>query len=340
MLTEAIRRHTRGEDIVIGVVETHGRKAVGELVASLEAVPRKQIEYKGAVFEEMDVDAILARKPCVALVDELAHTNIEGSKHAKRYEDVLELLDAGIDVLSTMNIQHLESVTPTVQGVTGILVRETVPDWVLQRVNEVVMIDLTPEALQNRMRRGDVYPQERVGRALENFFRETNLIALRELALRHVAQQVDLSLEQHRYKEEDEKDHVPVVIRERIAVCISSNPTAQYLVARGARMAQAMNAELFVVYTDLGQDSSEANQRTLSANIRFAENVGASIIRVKGKSVAESIAEFVREKRITQVVFGRSATRGWKRFFYLSAIHQFLRDAPAVDVHIVTQEPG
>ena len=178
MLTEAIRRKSRGEDVVIGVIETHGRKAVGELVTQLEIVPRKALEYKGAQFEEMDVDAILARKPRVALVDELAHTNIEGSKHRKRYEDVFELLDAGIDVLSTMNIQHLESVTPTVQGVTGIQVRETVPDWVLQRVNEVVMIDLTPEALQNRMRRGDVYPQERVGRALENFFRETNLIAL------------------------------------------------------------------------------------------------------------------------------------------------------------------
>jgi len=190
MLTEAIRRHARGEDVVIGVVETHGRKGVGELIVNLEVVPRKAIEYKGAVFEEMDVDAILARKPRVALIDELAHTNIEGSKHRKRYEDVFELLDAGIDVLSTMNIQHLESVTPTVQGVTGIVVRETVPDWVLQRVNEVVMIDLTPEALQNRMRRGDVYPQERVGRALNNFFRETNLIALRELALRQVAQQV------------------------------------------------------------------------------------------------------------------------------------------------------
>src|SRR5450631_889883 len=312
MLTEAIRRHTRGEDVVIGVVETHGRKAVGELVTNLEVVPRKAIEYKGALFEEMDVDAILARKPRVALVDELAHTNIEGSKHPKRYEDVLELLDAGIDVLSTMNIQHLESVTPTVQGVTGIQVRETVPDWVLQRVNEVVMIDLTPEALQNRMRRGDVYPQERVGRALENFFRETNLIALRELALRQVAQQVDQSLEQHRG--EEEKDRGAVAIRERIAVCISSNPVAQ--------------------------DSSEANQRTLAANVRFAENVGASIVRLKGKSVAEAVSGFVNEKHITQVVFGRSATRGWKRYFYLSAIHQFLRDAPAVDVHIVTQEPG
>ncbi|MFY9561670.1 MAG: universal stress protein [Terriglobales bacterium] len=337
MLSEAIRRHSRGEDTVVGVVETHGRKAISELVAKLEVIPRKQIEYKGAAFEEMDVDALLARKPQVALVDELAHTNIEGSKHRKRYEDVLELLDAGIDVLSTMNIQHLESVTPTVQGVTGIQVRETVPDWVLQRVNEVVMTDLTPEALQNRMRRGDVYPQERVGRALENFFRETNLIALRELALRQVAHAVDRSLEEHREKQHDERG---VAIRERIAVCISSNPAAQYLIARGARMAQAIDAELFVVYTDMGQDTSEANQRTLSANFRFAENVGASIVRVQGKSVAESVAEFVNEKHITQVVFGRSATRGWKRYFYLSAIHQFLRDAPAVDVHIVTQEPS
>jgi two-component system sensor histidine kinase KdpD len=336
MLTEAIRRHSRSQDVVIGVVETHGRKAISELIGNLEVVPRKRLEYKGAVFEEMDVDAILARKPCVVLVDELAHTNIEGSKHRKRYEDILELLDAGIDVLSTMNIQHLESVTPTVQGVTGIQVRETVPDWVLQRVNEVVMIDLTPEALQNRMRRGDVYPQERVGRALENFFRETNLIALRELALRQVAQAVDQSLEQHR--EDTER---AVAIRERIAVCVSSNPAAQYLIARGARMAQAMNAELFVVYTDLGQDTSPENQRTLNANLHFAENVGATIVRLEGKkSVAEGVAEFVNEKHITQVVFGRSATRGWKRYFYLSAIHQFLRDAPAVDVHIVTQEPS
>jgi len=188
------------------------------------------------------------------------------------------------------------------------------------------------------MRRGDVYPQERVGRALENFFRETNLIALRELALRQVAQAVDQSLEQHRVGQE--RDRAAVAIRERIAVCISSNPAAQYLIARGARMAQAMNAELFVVYTDLGQDKDEQNQRTLSANIRFAENVGATIARLQGKTVAEAVAEFVNEKHITQVVFGRSATRGWKRYFYLSAIHQFLRDAPAVDVHIVTQEPS
>jgi two-component system sensor histidine kinase KdpD len=271
-------------------------------------------------------------------VDELAHTNVEGSKHRKRYQDVLELLDAGIDVLSTMNIQHLESVTPMVQNITGITVRETVPDWVLKRVDEVVMSDLTPEALQNRMRRGDIYPLERVGRALDNFFRPGNLIALRELALRQVAQAVDRSLESYREKEEPTSAAVP--IRERIGVAVSSNPSAKYLIARGARMAQAMDAELLVIYVDLGQDAAEKNQTTLAANLQFAENVGARIEKVKGTSVAEAVANLVREKHITQVVFGRSATAGVKKYLYLSAIHKFLRDAPPVDVHIVTQEPS
>jgi len=335
MLSEAIRRHARGEDLVIGVVESHGRKATADLAAQLESVPRKKLVYKGTVFEEMDVDAILARHPRVVLIDELAHTNVEGSKHHKRYQDVLEILDAGIDVLSTMNIQHLESVTPTVQSLTGITVRETVPDWVLKRVDEVVMSDLTPEALQNRMRRGDIYPLDRVGRALGNFFRPGNLIALRELALRQVAHAVDRSLESYREKDES-TGAVPV--RERIGVAVSSNPSAQYLIARGARMAQAMDGELFVIYVDMGQDTTENNQRTLAANLQFAENVGAHIEKVKAKTVAEAVANLVREKHITQVVFGRSATTGVKKYFYLNAIHRFLRDAPAVDVHIVTQE--
>ncbi|HWX93199.1 MAG TPA: universal stress protein [Terriglobales bacterium] len=337
MLSEAIRRHSRGEDVVIGVVETHGRKATAELASQLEQVPRRRVDYKGALFEEMDVDAILARKPAVAIVDELAHTNIEGCKHRKRYEAVYELLDAGIDVLSTMNIQHLESVTPTVQGITGIQVRETVPDWVLKRVDEVVMADLTPEALQNRMRRGDVYPLERVERALGNFFRPGNLIALRELALRQVAHAVDRSLETYLDKQDTRRN---LGVRERIAVCISSNPAAQHLIARGARMAQALDGELYVIYVDRGQDDNERNQKTLRANVQFAENVGATVIRVNGKTVAEAVAEVVHEKHLTHVVFGRSATTGWKRYLYISAIHRFLRDAPAVDVHIVTQEPA
>jgi two-component system, OmpR family, sensor histidine kinase KdpD len=333
MLSEGIRRRSRGEDVVIGVIETHGRKVTAELAGRLEAVPRKKLEYKGTVFEEMDVDAILERKPQVVLVDELAHTNVEGSKHRKRYEDVFEILDAGIDVLSTMNVQHIESLAPTVRQLTGVQVRETVPDWVVQRAGEIVMADLTPQALQTRMKRGDIYPLERAERALANFFRTPNLIALRELALRQVAQAVDHSLENLQTE-----DGRPLLVREKIAVCISSNPVAQYLIARGARMAQAIDAELYVVYVEVAADESEENRKTLADNIRFAESVGAKVVRLESGDVAEKVAEFVRSRHVTHVVFGRSATTGWRRYLYWSAIHRFLRDAPSVDVHIVTQE--
>ncbi len=336
MLSEAIRRYSRGEDVVVGVVETHGRKPIGELAARLEQVPRRKLEYKGTLFEEMDVDAILARKPQVVLVDELAHTNIDGSKHPKRYQDVMEILDAKIDVLSTMNVQHIESLTPTVERITGVRMRETVPDWVVQRAVEIVMSDLTPQALQTRMKRGDIYPVDRAERALSNFFRPGNLIALRELALRQVAQVVDRTLESYLKKEHLERN---LGVRERIAVCISSNPAAQYLIARGGRMAQAIDAEFYVVYVDIGADTRDEDRRTLAENIRFAENLGATVVRLEGGSVARRVAEFVREKHITQVVFGRSASRGWRKHLYFSAIHKFLRDAPPVDVHIVTQEP-
>lgn len=335
MLSEGVRRHSRGEDVVIAVVETHGRTGIAELRKQLETVPRKQLEYKGTIFEDMDIDTVLARKPQVALVDELAHTNIEGSRHRKRYEDIMELLDANIDVISTMNIQHVESVTPMVARITGVVVRETVPDWVLQRVDEIVLTDLTPEALHNRMKRGDIYPVERAERALSNFFKPGNLLALRELALRQVSQVVDRKLESYLEKEQADQ-HTPVA--ERFGVGISSNPAAQYLVARAARMAHAIGAELYVIYVDVGADESPENKRSLAENIRFAENLGAKIIRTKDNNVAHAVAEIVREKHITQVVFGRSAIKGWRRFLYLSAIHKFLRDAPAVDVHIVTQE--
>jgi two-component system sensor histidine kinase KdpD len=284
----------------------------------------------------MDVDAILARHPKVALIDELAHTNVEGSKHRKRYDDIFELLDANIDVISTMNVQHIESVTPLVGRITGVVVRETVPDWVMQRVDEIVLTDLTPEALQNRMKRGDIYPLERAERALANFFRPGNLIALREIALQQVSHVVDRSLSSYLKKEHIEQ---AAPISERFGVCISSNPAAQYLMGRAARMAQRIDAELYVIYVDIGKDDTPESRRTLQENIRFAENLGATVVKTSGKNVAEEVAKIVREKHITQVVFGRSAVSGVKRFFYLSAIHKFLRDAPAVDVHIVTQEP-
>ncbi len=335
MLSEAIRRASRGEDVMTGVVESHGRKATAELAAKLDRIPPRKLEYKGTIFEEMDVDAILARKPAVVVIDELAHTNIEGSKHAKRYEDVMELLDAKIDVLSTMNVQHVESVGPTVQQITGVQVRETVPDWVMQRVDEIVLADLTPQALQKRMERGDIYPVDRAQRALSHFFRPGNLIALRELALRQVTGVVDRSLDAYLEKDGTQPAHT---VRESIGVCVSSNPAAQYLVARGSRMAQAMGGELYVFYVDVGRDTSPEDQKTLKENIRFAENLGGKVVRTSGGSVADGVAQLVRENHITQVIFGRSARTGWQRYLYLSAIQRLLRDSPSVDVHIVTQE--
>ncbi|HET6144356.1 MAG TPA: sensor histidine kinase KdpD [Candidatus Acidoferrales bacterium] len=336
MLSEAIRRKSRGEDVVIGIVETHGRKGIAELAPQLEQIPMRKIEYKGTIFEEMDLEAVKARNPRVILVDELAHTNIPGSKHRKRYEDVLELVECKMEVLSTVNVQHLESIAPTVAAITGIKIRETVPDWVLEHANEIVMVDLTPEALQNRMRRGEVYHTGKIDQALKNFFRRGNLIALRELALRQVAEQVDRSLETYMDQKEIQDSWV---VRERIAVCFSSNPRAQYLIARASRMARRMDAELYAIYVDIGVDTSEQDKHSLQANIQFSESLGAKVVKLTGKDVSSATAEFVREKHVTQVIFGRSAVEGWRKYLYMTAIHRFLRDAPAVDVHIVTQEP-
>ena len=211
----------------------------------------------------------------------------------RRYEDVLDLVEAKMEVLSTVNVQHLESISPMVGAITGIKIRETVPDWVLEHANEIVMVDLTPEALQNRMKRGEVYHSEKVDLALKNFFRRGNLIALRELALRQVAEQVDRSLESY-MEQKDIQDPWPV--RERIAVCFSSNPRAQYLIARAARMARRMDAELFAIYVDLGQDTSAQDQNSLNANIQFSESLGAKVEKLTGKDVSSATAEFVRDK--------------------------------------------
>jgi two-component system sensor histidine kinase KdpD len=334
MLSEAIRRHARGEDIVIGVVETHGRPRTAELAAQLEQIPKKKIEYKGVFFEEMDLDAILERKPQIVLIDELAHTNIEGSKHRKRYEDVLEILAANIDVLATMNVQHIESVAPTVQSVTGIQIRETVPDWLIQRADEIVMADLTPEALQTRMRRGDIYGTDRAEKALANFFRRGNLIALRELALQHVTKAVDRNLTAYMDAKRIRENWA---VRERVLVCISSNSASQMLIARGARVAEGVGGELYILHIETDRDRDKDEQSTLDANLQFARNLNAQVFTIKGKSIAHAVADFVREKRITHVIFGRSAVRGLRKYLYYWAIQHFLSEAPNVDVHIVTQ---
>jgi two-component system sensor histidine kinase KdpD len=335
MLSEGIRRRQRGEDVVIGVVETHGRKGTAEQAAKLEQVPPREIDYKGTIFHEMDVDAILERKPTVAIVDELAHSNIEGSRCAKRYEDVLLLLDANIDVLSTINVQHIESLTPRVQSLTGIPVRETVPDWVLDRADEIVISDLTPEALAMRMRRGDIYPLDRAERALSNFFRRGNLIALREMALHRVTRAVDRTLDDY-VKRKQLGAHWAVT--EKVAVCISASSQARDLIARGARLAEGLGGEFYVVHVKSQKDLDPERKRTLDASLLFAQNLGAHIVELSGKNIPSTTAAFVTEHRITQAIFGRSALTGLRKYLYYMAIQRFMSQAPHVDLHIVTQE--
>lgn len=335
MLSEGIRRGSRGEDVVIGVIESHGRIGTAELAAQLEQLPRKQIDYKGTVFQELDVDAALARAPQVVLIDELAHTNVDGSRHAKRYEDVLDILSANIDVLSTINIQHIESLTPRVQSLTGIPVRETVPDWVLERADEIVISDLTPEALVMRMQRGDIYPQERVERALANFFRRGNLIALREMALQQVTRAVDRTLDDYVHRK---RLGAHWTVAEKLAVCISANPASRELIARGARMAERIDAEFYVLYVNREQDKSNERQKSLQTNLQFAANLGGSIVHLEGSSIAAATAEFASQHRITQVIFGRSALKGLKKYLYFLAIQRFMSAAPHCDLHIITQE--
>jgi two-component system, OmpR family, sensor histidine kinase KdpD len=335
MLSEGIRRRSRGEDVVVGIVETHGRTGTAELAAKLEQMPRREINYKGTLFTEMDVDAILARMPQVALIDELAHTNIEGSRFNKRYEDVLYLLEHKIDVLSTINIQHVESLAPRVQSLTGIPIREQLPDWVLDRADEIVISDLTPEALVTRMRRGDIYPMERVERSLSNFFRLGNLIALREMALQRVTRAVDRNLDDYVRRK---KLGAHWTVAEKVAVCISASPQARDLIARGARLAEALGAELYVLHVSIASDEIPERRRTLESSLQFARNLGAHVAPLTGSDTARVTATFIRENRITQAIVGRSAVHGLRSYLYYLAIQKLMSEAPHVDLHIVTQE--
>ncbi len=335
MLSEGIRRRSRGEDVVVGIVETHGRSGTSELASRLEQVPRREIDYKGTLFTEMDVDAILARMPQVVLIDELAHTNIKGSRFAKRYEDVLLLLDNKIDVLSTVNIQHVESLAPRIQALTGVGVREQVPDWVLDRADEIVISDLTPEALVTRMRRGDIYPIDRVERSLANFFRRGNLIALREMALQRVTRAVDRTLDDY---VEAKRLGAHWMVAEKVAVCISANAQARDLIARGSRLSEALNAELYVLHVESERDKDPECKRILESSLQFARNLGATIVNLTGSDPARATAAYIREQRVTQAIVGRSALHGLRKYLYYLAIQRFMSEAPHVDLHIVTQE--
>lgn len=350
MLQEGKRLQAEGVDVACGVVETHGR---GETMAELDGlalVPRRTIQYRGVPLQEMDLDAVLARRPEVALVDELAHTNVPGSRHEKRYQDVDALLDAGVDVIGTLNVQHLESLHDLVLRETDVDVRERVPDRFLHRAEEIVVIDLPPEDLQERLRQGKIYAPQRVERALGGFFRLDNLTALRQLALREVANAVELRARSQVQIERPDEGRTPAetVVRgiadaERVMVCMSSIPSAtRRLLRRGSRLAGGLNSTWFVVYVRTPGETpariDTAALRSLADNITLAKELGAEVVRLEGNDVAEALARFAREQRITHAVFGRTRRPAWHERVRGSVLDRFMRLAPRVDVLVVGME--
>ena len=297
----------RGVDVVIALVETYGRADTDAQIGNLEIIPRRQVAYKGAVLEEMDVDAVLARRPQLALVDELAHSNVPGSKHEKRYQDVLELLDAGISVTTAVNIQHLETLNDIVSRVTGVRVRETVPDTFLDRADEVINVDVTVDELRSRLKQGKVYKPEKIEQALTNFFREGNLSTLRELALRAVADEVGEKAASYRQREGLE----PGLIPERVMVCMSSSATAPRVVRTGARIAGRLGARWYAVYVETPREAVQrihtADRDQLARNIELAETLGATVVRVKADRPADGLVAFAQREGITHVIFGQTA---------------------------------
>ena len=335
MLQEAHRLKKQGVDVVVGVVETHGRAETAALVEGLEQIPRRRIEYRGIVLEEMDVDAILARRPTVALVDELAHTNAPDSKHAKRYEDIDELLRAGINVISTLNVQHLESLYDTVERFTGARQKERVPDYVLQQADQVVNVDLPAEDLQERLKAGKVYPADRAARALDNYFTGENLNQLREIALEHLAHLLD----RRRREREMTAAGLPGG-SERVMVCVSSgSPSAPKLLRAGARLADRLGAPWYAVYVQTPRERVEridaATQRRVTDSLALAQQLNGVPMQFSGADVPRAIAGFAQEYGITHIVLGRSVRPWYARWFGRSVLDGVLRAVPEADVIVV-----
>jgi two-component system sensor histidine kinase KdpD len=319
---------------VIGFLETHGRPRTAELAAGLEIVPRQQIPYKGVIVEEMHTEAVIRRHPAVALVDEIAHTNAPGSKHEKRWQDVEDLLEAGITVISTVNIQHLESLADIVENITGVHVRERVPDRVVDEADEVELIDMSPHALRQRMRHGNIYPPERAERALESFFREGNLIALREMALRKMAHMCEQDLEE--YMQQHGID-AAWSAGERVMVCLDDQSQAQNLVRRGWRMANGYHTELLAVFVQTPRwgSASPEQKRTLEENLRFAEDLGAEPVRVQGSDVAKALMHVAHDRNVGSIIIGHSRHSRLHELLRGSVVQNLLRMAGDVDVHVV-----
>ena len=346
MLSEAQELRREGVDIVIGYFEPHGRKETIALTEGLETIPRRVLNYAGSDFEEMDTATILRRKPAVALVDEFAHTNVPGSERVKRWQDVQVLLDAGIDVLTTMNVQHLESLNDQVWHVTGVRVRETVPDWVVDDADEVVFVDLTPRALRNRLERGVVYEQQKARNAMENFFTEANLTALREMAIRHTAHEVEERLAtapslppQAGTAAEAAAGQTATIIaeqparKERVLICLTGRPSSAMLIRRGKRVADYLQADCLAIHVASDPRSREAAERHLS----FARNLRIETHVVEAADVSKALTSFARAQNVTQIFMGRSTPQPWWKFYLETVVQRVVRESHEMQITIVAE---
>lgn len=333
MLQEAHRLKRQGVDVVVGLVETHGRAETAALIEGLEPVPRRKIEYRGVVLEEMDLDAVVARRPTVCLVDELAHTNAPGSKNGKRYQDIEDLLRAGINVISTLNIQHLESLYDLVEKATGVKVKERVPDYVLGMADQLVNVDVSAEDLRERLLAGKIYPAERVERALENFFTQANLTRLREFALEEIAHRLD-----RQRSDRDEGAALPTSAR--VMVCLSSRgPAVEQMLRKGARLADRINAPWYAVYIQTPQEDlsriDAATQRQISNTLALVQQLGGVPMTFKGGDVVSTVAAFAKEYGITHIVLGRTRWPWYRRWFGQPVLNRLLQALPDVDILVV-----
>jgi len=335
MLEDVHLLAAQGIDVVAAAVVTHGRADTEELLENVEQLPMRSVSYRGVRLEEMDVDAVIERRPQVAIVDELAHTNAPGSKHAKRYEDVLDLLHHGISVITAVNVQHLESLNDSVARITGVTVRETVPDAILRRADEVVNVDLSVDALRARMRQGKIYGIDKIEQALANYFRKGNLSALRELALRQVAE--DQAARSHDYREREGLDQA--TMPERVMVCMASRGSAKRLLRIGSRIAGRLASDWYAVYVETPVEEpgriKPEDHAALMDNIAFARRLGARVERLRSPKVADALVRFAKREGITHVIFGQTARSRWDILLHGSIVNRFLEEARDATVHVV-----
>jgi two-component system sensor histidine kinase KdpD len=335
MLEAARARRAEGVDVVVGWVETHGRHETEALLEGLEVMPRRRLSYRGTRLEEFDLDLALERRPTLIVVDELAHTNAPGSRHAKRYRDVEELLAAGFDVYTTLNVQHLETLNDVVAQITGVIVRETVPDAILDRADEIELVDLPAEDLRKRLAEGKVYVPEIAGRAAENFFREGNLIALRELALRRTAERVDAQMQRYR-QAHAVRETWPTA--ERVLVCVGPSPYAARLVRAARRMAARLQAEWVAVYVETTAQLhlAAADREQLERTLRLAEQLGAETVTLTGSDEVEEILAYARRRNVTKLVVGKPAERRWRTLLHGSFVERLVRGSGEIDVYVIS----